>query len=70
MGEERRRRLERALDALRRLEAGGATLDDVLGGEVGRRWVERNCEGDREVAIIAIWELHPEVKVVGFDHER
>lgn len=39
-------RIERAADELRRLESEGNTLDHILNGEAGRRWIDESCGGD------------------------
>jgi hypothetical protein len=52
-------RTERAAEELRRLEEGGATLDDVLNGEAGRRWIAESCGGDLELAKAAFRRIHP-----------
>jgi hypothetical protein len=36
-------RVSGAANRLRELEDAGATLDDILSGEVGRRWIEEDC---------------------------
>lgn len=56
MGEER---LSGATARLRELEASGATLNDILGGEIGRRWIEEDCAGDLELAKMAFELVHP-----------
>ncbi|MEW6638347.1 MAG: hypothetical protein AB1425_16205 [Actinomycetota bacterium] len=55
-----RRKLEEwAAYELRRLHEAGATLDDVLGGEAGRRWVSEACAGDAALAEAAFRMVHP-----------
>ncbi len=37
----------------------GTTLEDVLHGEAGRRWVAEFCGGDRELAAEALELVYP-----------
>jgi hypothetical protein len=62
-------RVNRAAGRLRELEAAGATLDDILNGEAGRRWMEEDCGGDREVAARAFRRVHPSARFVAFEEE-
>ncbi len=61
--------IERAAERLRELEQRGATLDDILNGEVGRRWIEVDCGGDRELAAEALRRVHPGAHFVSFGGE-
>ncbi len=63
-------RVERAAGRLRELEASGATLDDILSGEVGRRWIEEDCAGDVELAAEAFRRVHPGARFVSFFDEE
>jgi hypothetical protein len=57
-------RISSAADRLRELEASGATLDDILNGEIGRRWIEEDCGGDRKIAARAFRRVHPSARIV------
>jgi hypothetical protein len=62
-------RVTLAAERLRELEASGATLDDVLNGEAGRRWIGESCGGDRELAKRAFELVHPGARFVGDPEE-
>lgn len=55
-------RIQRAAQELRRLEEGGATLNDVLNGEAGRRWIAEACGEDLELAKEAFRRVHPNAR--------
>ncbi len=56
-------RIERADEELRRREEErGATLDDVLSGEAGRRWIREACGGDVELAEEVFRRVHPNAR--------
>jgi len=52
-------RIERVADELRRLESDGGTLDDILNGEVGQRWIEGACGEDLKLAKEAFCRVRP-----------
>ncbi len=54
----------RAADRLRELEASGAGLSEIVAGEAGRRWVEEDCGGNREVARAAFALVHPKSRFI------
>ncbi len=52
----------RAADRLRELEASGVGLPEIVAGEAGRRWVEEECGGYRELARAAFALVHPKAR--------
>jgi hypothetical protein len=52
-------RVSEAAERLTEREAAGATLDDILSGEVGRRWIAEACDSNQELAAAAFRRVHP-----------
>jgi hypothetical protein len=54
----RDKRVERAAERLRELEASGVSLSEILGGEAGTAFVRDDCHGDLDIAQAAFALLH------------
>jgi hypothetical protein len=54
----RDKRVERAAERLRELEASGVALSEILGGEAGTLFLRNDCHGDPDIAHAAFALLH------------
>ena len=57
-GGTRDERVKRAAERLRKLEASGIALPDILGGPAGAAFVRDDCEGDPALAYAALALVH------------
>lgn len=51
-------RVKKAAQRLRKLQASGVALSEILGGEAGAEFVREDCEGDPDVAAAAFALIH------------
>ena len=54
----RYRRMKRATERLRELEASGVELSEILGGPAGAAFLRDDCDGDPDLAHAAFALVH------------
>lgn len=69
-GVDRQYRVSLAAFALRILEEGGTTLDELTYGEAGSVWLRYWCGGDLEVASEAFELVHNGARVLFFQDSQ
>ena len=51
-------KVAKAVRRLRELEASGAEIQEILGGEAGIAFVRDDCDGDLDIAYVAFALVH------------